>query len=429
MGSTVVIVGAQWGDEGKGKIVDLLTARSAAVARFQGGHNAGHTLVIDGERTVLSLIPSGILHERVQCFIGNGVVLSPEALLSEADMLVARGLSVFERLRISPHCPLILPSHVQLDRARERARGAQAIGTTGRGIGPAYEDKVARRALRLEDLYRPDQLPAKLAELVDYHNFLLQQRYGAPPADCQAILDGCLAQAARIAALLADVGAELLRIREAGGGVLLEGAQGTALDVDHGTYPYVTSSNTVAGNAATGTGIGPRHIDYVLGISKAYATRVGAGPFPTELFDATGRHLSEVGKEVGAVPGRARRTGWFDAVALRRAVQHNSISGLCITKLDVLDGLERLQVCVGYRCDGRVTATPPSAGDYGSCEPVYEELPGWEESTVGALSLAALPRAARDYLARLEVLCGAPVVIVSTGPDREQTIVLRDPFG
>ena len=429
MGSTVVIVGAQWGDEGKGKIVDLLTARSAAVARFQGGHNAGHTLVIGGERTVLSLIPSGILHERVQCFIGNGVVLLPEALFAEADMLVARGVPVFERLRISPHCPLILPSHVELDRARERSRGARAIGTTGRGIGPAYEDKVARRALRLEDLFRPEQLAPKLAELLDYHNFLLQQRHGAPAADYQAILDGCLAQAARIAPLLADVGAELLRIRAGGGSVLLEGAQGTALDVDHGTYPYVTSSNTVAANAATGTGIGPRHIDYVLGISKAYATRVGAGPFPTELFDATGRHLSEVGKEVGAVTGRARRTGWFDAVALRRAVQHNSISGLCITKLDVLDGLERLQVCVGYRCNGQVTTIPPAAGDYEICEPVYEELPGWRQSTVGALSLELLPRAARDYLARLEELCGVPVVIVSTGPDREQTIVLRDPFG
>ncbi|MBM5811714.1 MAG: adenylosuccinate synthase [Gammaproteobacteria bacterium] len=429
MASTVVVVGAQWGDEGKGKVVDLLTGRCAAVARFQGGHNAGHTLVIGGERTVLSLIPSGILRDGVHCFIGNGVVLSPAALLSEADMLVARGVPVYERLRLSAHCPLILPSHVLLDRAREAARGNRAIGTTGRGIGPAYEDKVARRALRVADLYGPERFREQLAELLDYHNFLLRRLYRAPPADLNQVLDDCRAQAGRMAPLVADVGAELLRIRAAGGGVLLEGAQGSLLDVDHGTYPFVTSSNTVAANAATGTGIGPRHIDYVLGISKAYATRVGAGPFPTELFDATGRHLAEVGREVGAVTGRARRTGWFDAVALRRAVQHNSISGLCITKLDVLDGLERLLVCVGYRRDGQVTTVPPADADYTDCAPVYEELPGWREPTAGALSLAALPRAARAYLARLEELCEVPIVIVSTGPDRDQTIVLQDPFG
>jgi len=429
VGRMVVIIGAQWGDEGKGKIVDLLTERAAGVARFQGGHNAGHTLVIEGQKTVLSLIPSGILRD-VQCFIGNGVVLSLPALLKEADMLAARGVPVFERLRISPNCPLILASHVALDRARERARGANAIGTTGRGIGPAYEDKVARRAVRVADLFRRERFAAKLGEVLDFHNFVLQHYFKEPPVDFQAVLEESLAQAERVKPLVGDVSLELARLRDGGGNVLLEGAQGTLLDVDHGTYPFVTSSNTVAGNAAVGTGIGPRDIDFVLGVIKAYTTRVGAGPFPTELFDESGRHLSKVGQEFGAVTGRPRRTGWFDAVALRRSVLNNGVSGLCVTKLDVLDGLDILRVCTGYRSSGRLRDTPPLLADeFPDCEPVYEELPGWSESTVGITAYGALPANARRYLERLQELVGVPVDIVSTGPDREQTIILRHPFG
>ncbi|MBS1200291.1 MAG: adenylosuccinate synthetase [Proteobacteria bacterium] len=430
MGRMVVIIGAQWGDEGKGKIVDLLTDRAAAVARFQGGHNAGHTLVIDGQKTILSLIPSGILREQVICFIGNGVVLSLPALLKEADMLAGRGVPVLERLRISPNCPLILPYHVALDQARERARGANAIGTTGRGIGPAYEDKVARRAVRVADLFHRERFAAKLGEVLDFHNFVLQRYFKVPPVDFQQVLDESLAQAERIKPLVGDVSLELSRIRDGGGNVLLEGAQGALLDIDHGTYPYVTSSNTVSATAAVGTGIGPRDIDYVLGIIKAYTTRVGAGPFPTELFDESGRHLSRVGQEFGAVTGRPRRTGWFDAVALRRSILNNGVSGLCVTKLDVLDGLDTLRLCTGYRAaDGSLRDTPPLLTDeYPGCEPVYEELPGWTESTVGIRSYDALPANARSYLARIEALTGVSVDIVSTGPDREQTIVLRHPF-
>ncbi|MGH8135590.1 MAG: adenylosuccinate synthase [Steroidobacteraceae bacterium] len=429
MGKIVVIVGAQWGDEGKGKVVDLLTERVTAVARFQGGHNAGHTLVIDGKRTVLSLIPSGVLRDHVRCFIGNGVVLSLEALLSEADMLAARGFPVFERLQVSPLCPLVLPSHVALDKARERASGDRKIGTTSRGIGPAYEDKVARRAVRISDLFEPARFAAKLRELVDYHNFLLQQRFREAPVDGAAILDQCLAQAERVKPLVGDVALGIKRIQQAGGSILLEGAQGTLLDVDHGTYPFVTSSNTVAGNASVGVGLGPRDIDYVLGITKAYTTRVGAGPFPTELFDETGKHLSRIGQEFGAVTGRARRTGWFDAVALRRSIMNNGITGLCVTKLDVLDGLERVLLCTGYRQGGTVSEMPPVVGDaYADCEPVYEEMPGWQDSTIGLRSMAELPQAARDYLARIEELCAAPVTIVSTGADRDHTIILRHPF-
>ena len=429
MGRMVVIIGAQWGDEGKGKIVDLLTERAAGVARFQGGHNAGHTLVIGGQQTILSLIPSGILHEGVQCFIGNGVVLSLPALLKEADMLAARGVSVFERLRISPNCPLILASHVALDLARERARGASAIGTTGRGIGPAYEDKVARRAVRVADLFHRERFAAKLGELLDFHNFVLQHYFKEGPVDFQKVLEESLAQAERIKPLVGDVSLELAALRDAGGSVLLEGAQGALLDVDHGTYPYVTSSNTVAGNASVGTGLGPRDIDYVLGIIKAYTTRVGAGPFPTELFDASGQHLSRVGREFGAVTGRPRRTGWFDAVALKRSVLNNGISGLCVTKLDVLDGLDTLRLCTGYRHADGVRETPPLLADnYPECEPVYEEMPGWRESTVGLRSYDELPDNARQYLARMQELAGVPIDIVSTGPDREQTIVLRHPF-
>ncbi len=429
MGKNVVVIGTQWGDEGKGKIVDLLTERVTAVARFQGGHNAGHTLVIGGEKTVLSLIPSGILREESLCLIGNGVVISLPALLSEADMLVARGVPVFDRLKISPACPLILPSHVALDKAREQARGDNPIGTTGRGIGPAYEDKVARRALRIADLFHRERLAAKLGEILDLHNFMLKQYYGAPTVDFQAVLDDTLAQAERVKPLVDDVSLLLGNLFRAGKNVLFEGAQGALLDVDLGTYPFVTSSNTTAGNAATGTGVGPCSIDYVLGVIKAYTTRVGSGPFPTELFDETGEHLSRVGREFGAVTGRRRRTGWFDAVAMRRSILHNSVSALCITKLDVLDGLDTIRLCVGYRRGGVTSGEPPLLADnYGECEAIYEDMPGWKESTVGVTRYEELPLTARQYLERIEALSGVPMAIVSTGPDRAQTIIRQHPF-
>jgi adenylosuccinate synthase len=430
VGKFVVIIGTQWGDEGKGKVVDLLTERAAAVARFQGGHNAGHTLVIGGRKTVLSLIPSGILRDHVRCFIGNGVVLSLQALMTESDMLMQQGVPVFERLRISPLCPLILPSHVALDQARERARGPNAIGTTGRGIGPAYEDKVARRAVRVADLFQRDRFAAKLGEVLDFHNFVLQHYYRQPPLDFQKTLDEQLAMSVRIAPLLTDVTRELHELRGSDANVLFEGAQGAMLDVDLGTYPYVTSSNTTAGFAATGTGIGPRAFDGVLGIVKAYTTRVGAGPFPTELFDEYGEHLSRVGHEFGSVTGRRRRCGWFDSVALRRSIVHSSVSGLCITKLDVLDGLDTIRICVGYRIHGTVNPEPPlNVEGYDGIDPVYEELPGWSESTIGVTHYEALPGNARRYLERLQALVDAPIDLISTGPDREQTIVLRHPFG
>ncbi len=430
MGKFVIVIGTQWGDEGKGKVVDLLTERAAAVARFQGGHNAGHTLVIGGKKTILSLLPSGILREQVRCLIGNGVVLSLEALLTESRMLIEQGVPVFERLRLSPNCPLILPSHVLLDQARERARGLNAIGTTGRGIGPAYEDKVARRAVRVADLFQRDRFAAKLGEVLDFHNFLLQNYYRAPTVDFQKTLDTQLSMAEAIAPLVTDVTLALHELRTSDANVLFEGAQGAMLDVDHGTYPYVTSSNTTASFAGTGTGLGPRAFDAVLGIVKAYTTRVGAGPFPTELFDEYGEHLSRVGHEFGSVTGRRRRCGWFDSVALRRSIVNSSVSGLCITKLDVLDGLEVIRICVGYRINGVVTPEPPlSVEGYGDVEPVYEELPGWRDSTVGITSYAALPGNARRYLERLAQLVDVPLEMISTGPEREQTIVLRHPFG
>jgi len=429
-GRFVVVIGTQWGDEGKGKIVDLLTERASAVARFQGGHNAGHTLIVGGEKTVLSLIPSGILRPQVLCLIGNGVVLSLEALLREADMLAARDVPVFERLRIAPNCPLILPSHVALDRAREQARGVNAIGTTGRGIGPAYEDKVARRALRVADLFQRERFAAKLGEILDFHNFVLQHYFKQPAVDFQKTLDDHLAMAERVKPLVTDVTHELQRLRDAGANVMFEGAQGAMLDVDLGTYPFVTSSNTTAGFAGTGTGLGPRNFDYVLGIVKAYTTRVGAGPFPTELFDETGEFLQRVGQEVGAVTGRRRRCGWFDAVALRRSVIHSSISGLCMTKLDVLDGLDSIRLCVGYRANEVVSQEPPLLVDaFADVEPVYEEMPGWKGSTFGVTREADLPPEARAYLARIEQLVGVPIDVISTGPDRDQTIVRRHPFG
>ena len=429
-GRFVVVIGTQWGDEGKGKIVDLLTERAVAVARFQGGHNAGHTLVIGEEKTVLSLIPSGILRSNVTCYIGNGVVLSLEALLREAQMLIERGVPVFERLRIAPNCPLILPSHVALDRAREQARGANAIGTTGRGIGPAYEDKVARRALRVADLFQRERFAAKLGEILDFHNFVLQHYFKQPPIDFQQTLDEHFSIAERIKPLVVDVTQALQQLRDRGQNVMFEGAQGAMLDVDLGTYPFVTSSNTTAGFAATGTGLGPRNFDYVLGIVKSYTTRVGAGPFPTELFDETGEFLQRVGQEFGAVTGRRRRCGWFDAVALRRSVIHSSISGLCMTKLDVLDGLDSIRLCTGYRVGGQETAEPPLFVDaFADVEPVYEEWPGWKGSTFGVTDETELPIEARNYLARIEELVGVPIDVISTGPGRDQTIIRRHPFG
>jgi len=429
MGKNVVVVGTQWGDEGKGKIVDLLTDRAAAVARFQGGHNAGHTLVIDGNKTVLHLIPSGILRDGVSCLIGNGVVLSLEALVTEANALVASGVPVFERLKVSPGCPLILPSHVALDLAREKARGSGAIGTTGRGIGPAYEDKVSRRALRVSDLFVREKFASKLGEILDYHNFLLKNYFGADAVDFSESLDGALQAAEVIAPVTADVTQILRDLSDNGESILFEGAQGTFLDIDHGTYPFVTSSNTVAAAASTGTGIGPRDLDYILGIVKAYTTRVGAGPFPTELFDEFGAHLAEVGAEFGATTGRPRRCGWFDAVALKRSIVNSSVSGLCVTKLDVLDELETIQICVGYEIDGKpISGVPVVVDRFAECEPVYEEHPGWQASTVGVTDFEELPANARAYLQRIEELAGVPVAIISTGPDREQTIIKHHPF-
>jgi adenylosuccinate synthase len=429
MNNNVVVLGTQWGDEGKGKIVDLLTDQARAVVRFQGGHNAGHTLVIDGEKTVLHLIPSGILRDNVQCLIGNGVVLSPEALLHEMSELEGKGVPVRERLKISAACPLILPYHVALDQARELKRGNQKIGTTGRGIGPAYEDKVSRRGLRLGDLQDTARFEQKLREVMEYHNFALEHYYKVEPLDVDEVLSETLAMADQLLPMVADVTSILHEYRRAGEKIMFEGAQGSLLDIDHGTYPFVTSSNTTAGGTATGSGFGPLYLDYVLGITKAYTTRVGSGPFPTELFDATGEHLASRGHEFGATTGRPRRCGWFDAVALRTAVNINSVSGLCLTKLDVLDGLETIEICVGYTCkDGKPVPNPVDSDDYEGLVPQYEQMPGWSESTLGARSLDDLPQAARNYIARIEEVVGAPIDIISTGPDRVETIVLRHPF-
>ncbi|MFP3874102.1 MAG: adenylosuccinate synthase [Thiohalophilus sp.] len=435
MGKNVVIIGTQWGDEGKGKIVDLLTDRASAVVRFQGGHNAGHTLVIGDKKTVLHLIPSGVLRENVQCLIGNGVVLSPEALLDELKMLENEGVPARERLRISEACPLILPYHVALDHAREAARGKKAIGTTGRGIGPAYEDKVSRRGLRLGDLFHRERFAAKLGEVLDYHNFALQHYFKAEPVDFNQVLDQAMAMREELQPLVADIPELLNQHMLAGNNIMFEGAQGALLDIDHGTYPFVTSSNTTAGGASTGSGMGPRNLDYVLGITKAYTTRVGSGPFPTELYDGNllmdevGARLAERGHEFGSTTGRPRRCGWFDAVALRRSVLINSVSGLCITKMDVLDGLDQIQICVGYDCNGEVRDTPPVGAEaFESCEPVYEAMPGWQESTVGLKSYEELPANARAYLKRIEEVTGTPVDIISTGPERSETIILRHPY-
>lgn len=427
MGKNVVVLGSQWGDEGKGKIVDLLTEKASAVARFQGGHNAGHTLVVDGKTTILHLIPSGILREGVTCFIGNGVVLAPDALLKEMKALEENNVPVRERLRISPNCPLIMPYHVALDQAREAKRGTGKIGTTGRGIGPAYEDKVARRAIKLADLFR-DDLEEKLRNLIEYHNFQLTQYYKVDAIDFDETFKLCQEWKEEIKGMVTDVTEDLNQLRLAGKNLMFEGAQGTLLDIDHGTYPFVTSSSVTAGGVSTGTGIGPLYLDYVLGITKAYTTRVGSGPFPTELFDDVGAHLAKVGHEFGATTGRARRCGWFDAESLRRAVVLNSMSGICLTKLDVLDGLEELLIGVGYNLPETECAGAHDAEFYESVTPKYETLQGWSESTVGITSYDDLPENAKIYIKRIEELIGCPVDIISTGPDREETIVLRDPY-
>ena len=429
MGENVVVIGTQWGDEGKGKVVDLLTDKADAVVRFQGGHNAGHTLVIQGRKTVLHLIPSGILRDEVRCLIGNGVVLSPGALLEEIAMLETGGVEARGRMGISESCPVILPYHIALDQAREAARGKKAIGTTGRGIGPCYEDKVSRRGIRLGEMLDEGHFSERLREVMEYHNFALAHYFKFETVDYAAVLDEALAQAEQIRPMIDDVPGTLNMLRRQGRSVMFEGAQGALLDIDHGTYPYVTSSNTTAGGASTGTGVGPRDIDYVLGIVKAYTTRVGAGPFPTELFDEDGDHLGEKGHEFGATTGRKRRCGWLDTVALRRSLQINSVTGMCVTKLDVLDGLDTVKICVAYKLDGREVDTPPVGADrFEQCEPVFIELPGWKESTVGIKTRDGLPQSARDYLRKVEELCETPIDIISTGPDRDETIVMRHPF-
>jgi len=429
MGKNVVVLGTQWGDEGKGKIVDLLTEQVSAVVRFQGGHNAGHTLVIDGKKTVLHLIPSGVLRENVLCLIGNGVVLSPEALIKEMRGLEEAGVPVRERLKLSGACPLILPYHVALDQARELARGNAKIGTTGRGIGPAYEDKVARRGLRLADLMDAKRFEEKLREVVAYHNFTLKNYYNVDEVDVEQVLAEALEMGEQLRPLVADVTAILHKMRKNGESIMFEGAQGSLLDIDHGTYPYVTSSNTTAGGTSTGSGFGPLYLDYILGITKAYTTRVGGGPFPTELDCEIGDRLAERGHEFGSTTGRARRCGWFDAVALKHAVQINSVSGICLTKLDVLDGLETINICTGYiDANGNPVETLTGSEDYEAVQPIYEEMSGWSGSTVGVKSIEGLPAEALAYIKRLEELTETPIDIVSTGPDRNETIVLRDPF-
>ncbi|WP_434778148.1 adenylosuccinate synthase [Neisseria sp. Ec49-e6-T10] len=429
MSKNVVVIGTQWGDEGKGKIVDWLTDQADGVVRFQGGHNAGHTLVVGGEKTVLHLIPSGILREGVECFIGSGVVLSPEALLKEIDQLETAGIDVASRLKIAPTCPLILPYHIALDQARENAQGEQKIGTTGRGIGPAYEDKIARRALRVIDLFNKEQFAEKLKANLALYNFQLTELYHVEPIDFDVVLSQTQEFAKRVCPMVADVSRTLYEMNKKGEKLLFEGAQGTLLDIDHGTYPYVTSSNCVAGAAAAGAGVAPQMLNYVLGIVKAYTTRVGSGPFPTELFDEVGKGLGERGKEFGATTGRARRCGWFDAAALKRSIQINGISGLCITKLDVMDGIEEIKLCVGYELNGeKVDILPFGADLVAQCKPIYETMPGWQQSTFGVKTLGDLPEQAKAYLNRIAEICEAPVAMISTGPDREETIVLQHPY-
>ena len=429
MGKNVVILGTQWGDEGKGKIVDLLTEEASAVVRFQGGHNAGHTLVIDGKKTVLHLIPSGILREGVDCIIGNGVVLAPDALLTELDMLEKEGVPANERLMLSEACQLILPYHVALDMAREVARGNKAIGTTGRGIGPAYEDKISRRGLRLGDLLNTERFTEKLKEVMEYHNYMLKNYFKAEEVSYEKVLEESLIMAEKLRPMVVDVPNMLHKLRKAGKNIMFEGAQGTLLDIDHGTYPYVTSSSTTAGGACTGSGVGPKNLDYVLGITKAYTTRVGSGPFPTELFDDVGEHIAEVGHEQGATTGRDRRCGWLDAVALRRAMQINSITGICVTKMDVLDQVEIIKICVAYELDGERMEVPPiNTTDFARCTPIYEEHEGWMSKTFGITQYDDLPEKAKAYLKRMEELLEVPADIISTGPDRDHTMIVRNPY-
>ena len=429
MGKSVVVLGTQWGDEGKGKIVDLLTEEASAVVRFQGGHNAGHTLVIDGKKTVLHLIPSGILREGVDCIIGNGVVLAPDALMEELEMLEKEGIPAAERLMLSEACHLILPYHVALDMAREVARGNKAIGTTGRGIGPAYEDKISRRGLRLGDLLDTERFTEKLKEVMEYHNYMLKNYFKAEEVSYEKVLAESLEMAETLRPMVVDVPNMLHKLRKAGKNIMFEGAQGTLLDIDHGTYPYVTSSSTTAGGACTGSGVGPKNLDYVLGITKAYTTRVGSGPFPTELFDDVGQHIAEVGHEQGATTGRDRRCGWLDAVALRRAMQINSITGICVTKMDVLDEVETIKICVAYELDGERMEVPPiNTTDFARCTPIYEEHEGWMSKTFGITDYDDLPEKAKAYLKRMEELLEVPADIISTGPDRDHTMIVRNPY-
>ncbi len=429
MVNNVVLLGAQWGDEGKGKVVDLLTERAEAVVRFQGGHNAGHTLVIEGRQTVLHLIPSGAMREGVACLIGNGVVVDLGQLLSEIDRLDGLGITIAPRLMISPACPIILPHHVALDLAREKAKGNRAIGTTGRGIGPCYEDKVARRGLRIVDLYSPDRLAQKLREVTEYHNYLLVNYFECDAIDYHATLKALLHQATAIEPMVGDVSAELYSLGRQQKRIMFEGAQGMLLDIDQGTYPYVTSSNTTAAAAAIGAGIGPLELDYVLGIVKAYTTRVGSGPFPTELSDGIGRHLGQRGQEFGATTGRPRRCGWLDVVTLRRTREVCGLSALCVTKLDVMDKLERVKICTAYEYqDERITLPPYGADAMEQCQPIYEEMDGWQESTAGIREYDRLPVNARKYLQRLSTLMELPIDIVSTGAERDDTIIRRHPF-
>ncbi|MBA2655737.1 MAG: adenylosuccinate synthase [Tatlockia sp.] len=430
MGKNVVVIGTQWGDEGKGKIVDLLMLDAQVVVRYQGGHNAGHTLKIKGEKTVLRLIPSGILRTHVQCYIGNGVVLSPQALLDEIKELEAKGVNVRSRLHISQACPLILPCHVALDQARESHKGGVAIGTTGRGIGPAYEDKVARRALKVGDLFHPERFKTKLTELLHYHNFVLKNYYNQPEIELEPLLQEAQSWAEQLGEMVCDVVTRLHEHRAKGDHILFEGAQGVYLDIDHGTYPFVTSSNTCVGSVVNGAGFGPRYLDYVLGITKAYTTRVGGGPFPTELHDETGKALAHRGNEFGAVTGRPRRCGWFDAALLQRSIELNSITGLCMTKLDVLDGLDTIKIAVGYldQSGNKLTRPPQAAEDFEGLEPIYEEMPGWSESTADVTELDQLPTNALAYVKRIESILGIPIDMLSTGPERDSTIILRDPF-
>lgn len=427
MAKNVVIIGTQWGDEGKGKIVDWLTEKAAAVVRFQGGHNAGHTLVINGKKTVLRLLPSGMMHPGVLCLIGNGVVVSPEALLKEIKELEAIGVDVRSRLKISEACPLILPYHIAIDQARELKKGEDKIGTTGRGIGPCYEDKVARRALRIQDLFNPELFAKKLAENVEYYNFQLANYYNAPTVDFDKILAETMEYAKEITPMVSDVSRKIFNLNKEGSKIIFEGAQGTLLDIDLGTYPFVTSSNCSSGGAAIGAGVSPRMLDYILGIAKAYTTRVGSGPFPTELHDDVGMGLANRGNEFGSVTGRARRCGWFDAAALKRSAQINGISGLCITKLDVMDGMEEIKICIGYERDGKLYDILPFGSDLVvGCTPIYETMPGWSDSTVGLKTYEQLPENAKKYLKRIEEIMETPIDIISTGPDRVETILIND---